>query len=98
MDVHFVPQEIDDLLSGSLTQEDEDAVLQELEEMTKVVWHIYWLLFCRISEVLLDSDILSTHTDRNKQTNELTFTSINHLSQVFTGVIKVQKLMQAKAQ
>ena len=33
----FVPQEIDDLLSGSLTQEDEDAVLQELEEMTQVV-------------------------------------------------------------
>ena len=32
----FFPQEIDELLSGSLTQEDEDAVLQELEEMTKV--------------------------------------------------------------
>ena len=30
----FFPQEIDELLSGSLTQEDEDAVLQELEEMT----------------------------------------------------------------
>ena len=30
-------QEIDELLSGSLTQEDEDAVLQELEEMTKVL-------------------------------------------------------------
>ena len=29
-------QEIDELLSGSLTQEDEDAVLQELEEMTQV--------------------------------------------------------------
>ena len=32
----FFPQEIDELLSGSLTQEDEDAVLQELEEMIKV--------------------------------------------------------------
>ncbi|RMX55465.1 hypothetical protein pdam_00022716 [Pocillopora damicornis] len=30
-------REIDELLSGSLTQEDEDAVLQELEEMTKSV-------------------------------------------------------------
>ncbi|XP_020622687.1 charged multivesicular body protein 6-A-like [Orbicella faveolata] len=30
-------REIDDLLSGSLTQEDEDAVLQELEEMTQSV-------------------------------------------------------------
>lgn len=28
-------REIDELLSGSLTQEDEDAVLQELEEMTQ---------------------------------------------------------------
>lgn len=33
----FFPQEIDELLSGSLTQEDEDAVLQELEDMTKSV-------------------------------------------------------------
>ena len=32
----FFLQKIDELLSGSLTQEDEDAVLQELEEMTKV--------------------------------------------------------------
>ena len=32
----FFLQKIDKLLSGSLTQEDEDAVLQELEEMTKV--------------------------------------------------------------
>ena len=32
----IVLQEIDELLSGSLTQEDEDAVLEELEEMTKV--------------------------------------------------------------
>ena len=32
----IVLQEIDELLSGSLTQEDEDAVLKELEEMTKV--------------------------------------------------------------
>lgn len=30
-------REIDELLSGSLTQEDEDAVLQELEDMTKSV-------------------------------------------------------------
>ncbi|XP_066026728.1 charged multivesicular body protein 6-A-like [Pocillopora verrucosa] len=30
-------RKIDELLSGSLTQEDEDAVLQELEEMTKSV-------------------------------------------------------------
>ena len=44
----FAPQEIDDLLSGSLTQEDEDAVLQELEEMTQVVWHICCKQFCRI--------------------------------------------------
>ena len=39
----FFPQEIDELLSGSLTQEDEDAVLQELEEMTKVC-SLYLLL------------------------------------------------------
>lgn len=30
-------REIDELLSGSLTQEDEDAVLEELEEMTKSI-------------------------------------------------------------
>ena len=35
-------QEIDELLSGSLTQEDEDAVLQELEEMTQVKCYTSW--------------------------------------------------------
>lgn len=30
------PQQIDDMLAGSLTQEDEDAVLAELEAITQV--------------------------------------------------------------
>ena len=40
--IHSFFQEIDELLSGSLTQEDEDAVLQELEEMTQVKWYTSW--------------------------------------------------------
>lgn len=30
------PQQIDDMLAGSLSQEDEDAVLAELEALTQV--------------------------------------------------------------
>ena len=40
--IHSFFQEIDELLSGSLTQEDEDAVLQELEEMTQVKCYTSW--------------------------------------------------------
>ena len=61
-----------------MTQEDEDAVLQELEEMTQVVWHIYWnqLLFCRIQ---LSSFRLkkSNYIDRDKQNKELMFIPVN---------------------
>lgn len=32
----FCAQQIDDILAGSLTQEDEDAVLAELEAITQV--------------------------------------------------------------
>lgn len=32
----LAPQQIDDLLAGGFTQEDEDAVLQELDEIIKV--------------------------------------------------------------
>ena len=40
--IHSFFQEIDELLSASLTQEDEDAVLQELEEMTQVKCYTSW--------------------------------------------------------
>ncbi len=34
--VFLLPQQIDEMLAGALTQEDEDAVLAELEAITQV--------------------------------------------------------------
>ena len=57
----FFPQEIDELLSGSLTQEDEDAVLQELEEMTKVC--TLYLLLTLFHTRVLDYEQQSVNGD-----------------------------------
>lgn len=42
----MLSQQIDELLAGALTQEDEDAVLAELEAITQVGVELHvWLLF-----------------------------------------------------
>jgi len=67
--IHSFFQEIDELLSGSLTQEDEDAVLQELEEMTQVKCYTSWanksigqVLKQTLSQYLDDKEETSCHT------------------------------------